>query len=78
MPGQIGGTGHHHATHFTELAAGETRISHFADAHGTVNTLVEQVNDTIAEVEPDADLGVLGHECGHLRRHVPPPETRRR
>jgi hypothetical protein len=37
--------------------------------------LVEQIDQTIRQIEPYRDIGIGEHEGRHLRRHMSPPET---
>jgi hypothetical protein len=72
---QVSGTGNHDTTHFAEFAARQARIGHFADPYGTVNALVEQIDQPIGQIKPYRDIGIGEHEGSHLRRHMPAPES---
>ena len=78
MGNQIGRAGDDHAPHFAEPDADQTGVGEFADADGAVDVLVDQIDQTVGEVEIDRHLRVRLHEFADQRRHVLTAETRRR
>jgi hypothetical protein len=58
MGHQIRRAGHHHAAHLAEADADQAGIGQFADADGAVDILVEQIDQPVAQIEVDRDLGV--------------------
>jgi len=72
---QVGRRRHAEAPVVGQSNADEAAVGEVADAHGTVEALVDDVDDPVREVEREADLRVQAQEARHQRCDVATPET---
>ena len=76
--GNVFGARAHDALARRELAGDEARVLQFTDADGKVETVADDVDVMVREMDIELDLGVLGEEQRQVRRDVPAAEGRRR
>ena len=74
----VGGTGNDGAPHLAQFAADQTGVEHLADAYGAIHAFVQQVDQAVAEIERDANLGMLVHVALDERYHVLTSKSGRR
>jgi hypothetical protein len=75
---QVGRGGHAQAAVVGQPRADQAGVGQVAHAHRAVEALVDDVDHAVAEVERQAQVGMLGQEARHQRRHVAAAEAGRR
>jgi len=77
-PAQIGRRRHAHAPVLAELERHERRIRQFAEPHGAIKPLVDEVDQPVRQIQRNGNIRVRDGESRHQRRDVPTPEPGRR
>jgi len=72
---QIVWRGHAQAPVVGQTHADQAGVAQVADPHRAVHTLVDDVDHAVRQVQREADVGVLGEEVRHQRRHMSSPEA---
>jgi hypothetical protein len=69
LGGQVGRRSHETSATCAQSTGHQTRVAKIGEAHDGVEALLDHIDDPIAEIEIQHDLGIGAHECDDSRHH---------
>ena len=77
-PRQIVRAGHYRARHLAKLTGHKAGVWHFPDSDSTIDAFIDEVHQTVAQIQCHLNPNIVGHVTGDHRNHMLATETRRR